>query len=101
LSESRWKTQERRIAKLLGLSRNPQHGQKGPDIQGGWLVVEVKDRREGPEWIYQMLQKAREHAGKGRLGLGVITSPSWTQDLVILTLRDFVEWFGVDKRKED
>lgn len=92
--EKRWKRQERRVASLLGLKRNPRSGISQPDAESNWLVVENKDRKELPIWIADALAKARQHALSHRLGIVTLTTKASPQVLVVMDLRDFRDWFG-------
>ena len=94
MAEKRWKSQEKRIARFLGLDRKTALGRAGGDAEGKWLVVEVKDRARQPGWLHLAVNKARSQAGEGRLGVVVLVGPSELHDLVIMELRDFRDWFG-------
>lgn len=94
MSEKRWKKEERRVARLLGLKRNPKDGSANPDAENSWLIVENKDRSRPPLWIYQALGLARQKAGRTRLGVVTITSPSDPRVLVVMDIRDFKDWHG-------
>ena len=94
----RWKDSERRVARVLGLTRNINTGEATPDAEGEWLVVEVKDRSRFPNWIEAEVLKARQRAGEGRLGIAVLTGPTNILDLVVMDLRDFKDYFGGQKK---
>lgn len=94
MPEKRWKSEEKRIARFLGLDRRTALGRAGVDAEGKWLVVEVKDRQRQPGWLHLAVSKAKVQAGEGRLGIVVLTGPTELHDLVVLELRDFRDWFG-------
>jgi len=92
--EKVWKRTERRIARLLGGQRVAAHGRRAIDVDAGWLQVEVKERRRLPVWIVSALARARAHAGDNQLGIVVLHEEGAHDDLVVLSLRDWLEWFG-------
>ncbi len=63
MSASRWKRQEREIARALGVKRIPNNGAGQPDIRtpDGW-VVQVKTRKEIPAWLWAAVDQARRDA---------------------------------------
>ena len=91
-----WKATERRIATKLDARRVGCTGQATPDVVNDWLVVEVKHRAKLPEWIKAALLQAKRSASTSQLPIAVLHEkhkPS-DQDLVVMELRDFMEWFG-------
>lgn len=101
MTEKRWKAQERRVARLLGATRNPRKGTPTPDAESSWLAIENKDRRVIPQWIIVTVAKARARAGPKRLGIATLTTRDNPQVLVVIDLRDFKEWFGKTVRPGD
>lgn len=93
MSTNTWKDIERRIARKLGGERVGNRGTSTPDVLTDWLAVEVKHRQELPRWIVQAVQKARGHAGRERLGIAVLHEHGKHDNLVVLSLSDFQEWF--------
>lgn len=94
MPEKRWKRQERRVARHLGLKRNPHDGLGRVDAESDWLVVENKDRKALPQRILSALAKARVKAGPRRLGIVTLTSASSGVILVVMDLVDFKAWHG-------
>lgn len=94
MPEALWKQTQRRIAKSLGGSVTARTGYKGGDVETDWLVVEVKHRQKGPDWITQAVDHARAIAGESKLGIAVLHAKGERDDLVVLSLKDFKEWFG-------
>lgn len=94
----RWKDQEMRIARFLGLRRNPNTGGAAPDAEGDWLVVEVKDRSRFPTWIEAALLRVESLAHEGQLGIVVLTGPTSSRDLVVMDLRQFRDYLGGQKK---
>ena len=101
MSEKRWKAQERRVARLLGGKRNHTKGSAAPDVQSTWASIEVKDRKSLPQWLYLAIAQARGNATRRQLPLAVLTTPSTTQVLVVMDMRDFTAWFGDLKKEVD
>lgn len=91
-----WKATERAVARALGGERIPVTGRRGPDVRHRWLAVEVKHRRRLPRWL--QLAVAQAHAGAGLDQLPVVVlhqaGRPHREDLVVLRLEDFQEWFG-------
>lgn len=102
LGEKPWKEQERRVARQLHATRNPNSadGIPRPDVENKLLAAVVKDRQNSPQWIVAALAKARMLAGPNRVGMVVATSSSTPQALVIMDLDDFVAWY-VQQRAGD
>jgi len=93
-----WKGTERRIAAALEGQRVGPSGKSTADVVTAWLSVECKHRRELPKWIKSAVAQARAAAGPGQLGIAVLHEKHkrGDDDLVLIRLGDFVEWFGGD-----
>lgn len=93
-----WKSTERRIARALGGERVGPSGLATADVVSSWLSVEVKHRRRLPLWLMGALDQARQAAGPDQLGIAVLHEKGQRtgDDLVLVRLADFVEWFGGD-----
>ena len=90
-----WKQTERAIAKRLNGQRMGVSGRATADVVNGWLAVEVKHRKRLPAWLKAALEQARNGAGE-RLPIVVLheAGQRHTNDLVLLRLADFQDWFG-------
>ncbi len=90
-----WKQNERDIAKWLGGQRIPINGRAGPDIEAHWLVAEVKSRSHVPAYLRDWLAQARTGAPVDKLPIVVIhqAGAPHREDLVLLSLDDFCDWF--------
>ena len=90
-----WKRVERAVAKRLNATRQGVTGRRGPDVLSGWLSVEVKHRKRLPAWLKDALTQAQCGAGD-RLALVVLheCGRRHADDLVVLRLADFEDWFG-------
>lgn len=58
---SNWKEIERRVAAKLGGERVPITGRirgSAPDVEHGWLSIEVKHRRSLPDWLHDAMDQA-------------------------------------------
>jgi hypothetical protein len=99
------------VAKRLGGRRIPITGrQRGdvPDVEHEWLSIEVKSKVRFPDWLVDAMvqammakamleRKAREEHKDGEwLPIVVLHQKGWRHDddLVVVRLKDFVEWFG-------
>lgn len=96
MANATWKRHERRVAQALGGRRLGATGRENPDVDAGWLQIECKHRARLPGWIGQALAKVRGQAGPGRLGIVVAHELRGRDSWVILSLKDFQEWFGGD-----
>ena len=103
MTDKTWKQVERAIAVRLNGRRQGAVGRRGPDVLSDWLAVEVKHRRRLPQWLKTALTQARCGAGE-RLPIVVLheAGQRHADDLVVLRLGDFQDWFGeVTGDKED
>ena len=65
-----------------------------------WLSIEVKHRRALPVWLCDaMVQAVAANRGNDKLPVVVLHQKGrrHDDDLVVLRLKDFVEWFGGDQ----
>lgn len=96
MANATWKEAERRVGRALGAQRVGPTGRDGPDVLTQWLAVEVKHRAQLPAWLGQALAKIRAQAGPARLGIVVAHAKGARDSWVILSLKDFCDWFGGD-----
>ena len=89
-----WKDHERRTAATLGGQRLGATGASNPDVLTPWLAVECKHRAKLPDWLTGSLSKIRAQAGQDRLGVVVLHQAGSRDSLVVLSLKDFRDWFG-------
>ena len=94
MSDRNWKKQERRVATLLNGDRSSKVGKSSPDVTASWVIAEVKDRKSLPKWIKQGLGKVRIYAGSSRLGILVLHETRSHDRIVLMSLKDFRDWFG-------
>lgn len=94
MTTATWKAHERRIAGALGTERIGPTGKETPDVVTDWLVVECKHRQVLPEWLKDALAQAKKHAGPSQLGVAVLHEKGKHDSLVVMSFKDFVEWFG-------
>jgi hypothetical protein len=88
-----WKRTERAVAALLGGARVPVSGRgRGdvPDIAHPVLAIEVKHRRDVPEWLLDALRQAEAAARDGRVPVAIIHRHGGrhADDLAVLRLAD-------------
>jgi len=95
MTDKIWKRSERAIAARLNGRRQGATGRTGADVLTGWLSVEVKHRRRLPQWLKDALAQARTGAGE-RLAIVVLheSGQRHADDLVLVRLADFEDWFG-------
>ncbi len=96
MPDKTWKATERAVAARLGGVRTGHTGRNSPDVVSDWLCVEVKCRKRLPDWLLDAVAQARANTWGDRLPLVVLhqTGTRHDQDLVVLTLRDFEDWWG-------
>jgi len=96
MGDAIWKQVERAVARRLGGQRLGCTGLATPDVQSDWLTVEVKTRKRLPRWLVEALAQACIAAEDGHLPLVVLheVGQRHDDDLVLLRLADFVDWFG-------
>ena len=85
---------ERYIARRLGGRRVEHYG--GEDVAHEWLSIECKERQGIPQWLTQAVAQALAYAGQGKLAIAVLheLNRSHDEDLVVMRLKDFEEWFN-------
>ncbi len=91
MPDKRWKAQERRIGRILGLKRVGPTGVHGPDLVGPGLNIQVKDRKDLPLWLKEALPPVGHSLVSESLNVVVLTCPSMRVDLVLVDLLDFRE----------
>jgi hypothetical protein len=91
---SAWKAHEKRTAQALGGERLGAAGAANPDVLTSWLAVECKHRSKLPDWMTETLGKIRSQAGQDRLGVVVMHQAGARDSVVMLSLKDFRDWFG-------
>ena len=84
---------------MLGGERVPVSGRaRGdvPDVAHRWLSIEVKHWSRPPARVQEALSQAIAAARDGQLPVAVLheAGARHTDDLVVLRLADFIEWFG-------
>jgi hypothetical protein len=97
MADATWKRVERAVAKRLGGRRTPLSGAAGgADVVTPWCSVEVKHRKRLPQWLTGALIQAKRAARPGQLAVVVLheLGRQHREDLVVLTLSDFTDWFG-------
>jgi len=95
MPDATWKQVERAVAERLNGKRQGATGRTGPDVVGSWFVAEIKHRRRLPQWLKDASAQANGCAG-GRLPLVILheAGQRHDNDLVMMRLADFENWFG-------
>lgn len=97
MKRASFKQVERRLAKKLGGQRQPLNGSSGPDVKSSWLSVEVKTRKNLPDWLFHALSQAEKGTEGGkRLPVAFLkeTGKHMVSGLVVMKFSDFMDWFG-------
>lgn len=71
-------------------------GLRTPDVELTWLSVEIKHRKKLPNWLEEAMIQAETNASDGKLPVVVLHEANrrHDNDLVMLRLSEFREWFG-------
>ena len=97
MPDKTWKAVERRVAKAHGTTRAGPTGRLGPDAATNWLAIQVKHRKTLPQWMGDALRTIRSQAGPGQLGIVVAHEAGDRDSWVIMSHKDFIDWFGGQK----
>lgn len=93
-----WKETERSIARILNGKRTSSQGLGSavPDVVSSAYSVEVKHREHLPEWLKAAMTQSVNNCRNGLLPLVVLheCGQRHDNDLVMVRLDDFVQWFG-------
>jgi len=103
VTDKTWKQTERAIAARLGGERVGNRGTGTPDVTTSWASVECKTRKVLPGWLQDAMAQAVRNARPETLPLVVLheVGQRHDDDLVVVRLADFVQWFGeVTERDE-
>lgn len=101
MPDKTWKQVERRVAKMHGTTRTGPTGIKGPDAVTDWLAIQVKHRKVLPQWMGDALRTIRSQAGPGQLGIVVAHEQGDRDSWVIMSHKDFLDWFGGKKNVKE
>ena len=93
---STWKHTERAVALALGGKRTGNSGRNTSDVDHDWLAVEVKHRQELPAWLKDAIAQARRNTAGDKLPVAVLheAGQRHDDDLVVMRLADWRDWFG-------
>ncbi len=71
-------------------------GLQTPDVETTAFSVEVKHRKALPAWLEAAMAQAETNATPGKLAIVVLheSGRRHENDLVLVRMRDFEEWFG-------
>jgi len=94
MPDKTWKAVERRIARAHGTTRIGPTGRLGPDAVTGWLAIQVKHRKFLPQWMGDALRTVRSQAQPGQLGIVIAHEHGDRDSWVIMSHKDFLDWFG-------
>ena len=97
-----WKEAEKGVADLLGGKRvsNTALGLRSADVETPAYSVEVKSRKNLPAWLISAVNQAHRNCAAGKLPLVVLHQVGCRRmnDLVIVRMDEFIEWFGEPER---
>ena len=87
-----WKHAEREIARLLGGKRSGPTGKSQVDVEHPDLAIEVKHRKNLPEWLHSAMNQAIIEA-EHRVPMVVLHEKQmkYEDSYIILRLKDFKE----------
>lgn len=99
MPDKAWKRTERAIAKMFGGKRTGPTGKDMPDcIVNGW-AIEVKERKFLPVWLLDAVDQCEHNAAiyaPENIPITVLhgLGNRHENDLVVMRLGKFMEWFG-------
>jgi hypothetical protein len=98
MSNTSWKSFERRLARRMGTERIPVTGERdGADAKTSMFAFQFKLRKEIPMWLWDWMQGIRATAEKdGKIGILVLKRPRMRDKdaLVVLRWNDWVDLHG-------
>jgi len=105
MTDKTWKAVERKYAQLFGIreGRTGPKGENWPDAIGEGYTLEVKHRSTGiPQWLLDAVEQAEHNTNlraPGKLPLTILhkKGQQYQDGLVVLRVRDFLDWFGPDE----
>lgn len=91
-----WKHTERHVAKALNGQRVGNRGTNTEDVSHEWLSIECKHRESLPSWLKLAMWQAKTNACADKLPVVVLheSGQRHADNLVIIRMADFQEWFG-------
>jgi hypothetical protein len=97
MADKPWKATEQTIAKHLKNQQIPitsRGREDAPDVAAEGLAVEVKERRQLPQWIREAGEQAKAAAKAGELPVVILHELGRRHDgdLVLMVLSDFEAW---------
>ena len=98
MPDKQWKATERRIAREFGGKRTGPGRPNEPDIRTSWLSIEVKERKKLPKWLKEAIILAQGKAHSGQLPIVVLHETGRKDDIVVMSRKDFIDWFGGEKK---
>ena len=100
---NRWKDTERQVAKMLGVTRNPNDGTHKPDIDYGPFNIEHKCRSSVPKWFSKAMTQAVRASQENTTPVLVISVPQQgvgTERYAVMRFKDWLDWHGPSERSE-
>ena len=93
-----WKKHELRVAAKLNGRRVGNSGRNTEDVTHAWLSIECKARKSLPAWLKTAMTQARVNADEDKLPIVVLHERNQrsANDLVVIRMADFQEWFAND-----
>lgn len=90
-----WKSVERAIARIMGGRRVPVTGRgrgDAPDIEHYVFSLEVKHRKDLPDWLLEAMEQARAAQKDGQIPMVVLhkKNTKFERSLAVLELRDII-----------
>ena len=100
MPDKTWKEAERQVARRFGTERTGPLGEEWPDAVSQAYSIEVKHRRQLPQWLKEAVAQAQENGrlrAPHHLPIVVLHEYGGEYDdclVIVPTLAQFVEWFG-------
>ncbi len=91
MADNAWKQAERRIAKSLNGTRDPNDGTGKPDIKHPILAPEVKHGEQVPKMLVDALTQARKNAPEGTIPCVILHPKGAHSSIGAVTAKELAE----------
>ena len=101
-----WKNAEKKVAEYLGgerVTRGADFGKSDCDVRHPVFAIEVKERKLVSQFLIDVVKQADKYNNGRQLSIGVLHEKGerHDNDLVLVRLSDFRDWFGSAGVKAD
>lgn len=99
MADKTWKARERIMARDVGTERIPVTGERnGADFQTELFCYQLKHRKSIPGYIGEWLGGICQTAGKGRVGVLILSQPGSRREDAVVCVR-WADWVRIATQK--